>query len=434
MVRKSELAEVPVHSQRSRTRAVRAALRVERGISEIETDVFRVRVSTGRRDQVTGSPKQLERIVRGGIRDARRARNELESQARQGSRADAPMTVGQLLDEWLASCARRVGKPGRGGLEQNTYNNYELQVRTLKATRLASLRLEELTNRQPVEDTYEALEKVIGTARRVQVHKALRSAFNHAMGEGWMLFNPASLVRTKPPEAKSTRAIPTREQVDQAFKIARSLAPDLDVFVATAALTGFRCQALCGLRWSDVDFETQSIFIRRVINVVGGRVVLVDYAKHRRGKPAPPPKYLDSALLPRLRELRDRQVLRASEAGTTPAEDGWLFSSDGLGLEPGNPEFFGRRVSKLMKLVGTDSTLHSFRHHRGSKLVSEGVDPAIAARELDHASLSYFLNTYVHPVRSTIEPRLTAIGSEYAIGGTPGSDAPLEGGTNGDAT
>ena len=55
-----------------------------------------------------------------------------------------------------------------------------------------------------------------------------------------------------------------------------------------------------------------------------------------------------------------------------------------------------------MKLVGTDSTLHSFRHHRGSKLVSEGVDPAIADRELDHASLSYFLNTYVHPVRSTI--------------------------------
>ena len=92
-----------------------------------------------------------------------------------------------------------------------------------------------------------------------------------------MLFNPASLVRTKPPEAKSTRAIPTREQVDQAFVIARSLAPDLDVFVATAALTGFRRQALCGLRWSDVDFETQSIFIRRVINVVGGRVVLVDY-------------------------------------------------------------------------------------------------------------------------------------------------------------
>ncbi len=75
-----------------------------------------------------------------------------------------------------------------------------------------------------------------------------------------------------------------------------------------------------------------------------------------------------------------------------------------MGLEVANPEYFGRRSRKLMSSSESDATLHSFRHHRGSKLVSEGVDPAIAARELDHASLSYFLNTYVHPVRSTVDP------------------------------
>ena len=47
-------------------------LRVERGITEIERDVFRVRVSTGDRDPLSGSPKQLERIVRGGIREVSR--------------------------------------------------------------------------------------------------------------------------------------------------------------------------------------------------------------------------------------------------------------------------------------------------------------------------------------------------------------------------
>ena len=258
---------------------------------------------------------------------------------------------------------------------------------------------------------------MISPTRVIQVHKALRSAFNHTMGEGWMILNPATLVRTLPPEPKNRHATPTREQIDEAYALAQHLDPDLDVFLATAALTGLRRQALCGLQWPDIDFESQSIFIRRVVNVVGGRVVLVDYAKHRRDKAAPLPKFLDAALAPRLRELRERQERRAAMIGATTPEDGWLFSSDGMGLEVVNPEYFGRRISKLMRLIGVDATLHSLRHHRGSKLVSEGVDPAIAARELDHASLSYFLDTYVHPVRSTVDPRLSRIGSEYAIGG-----------------
>jgi hypothetical protein len=142
-------------------------LRTERGIREIEHDVFRVRVSTGSRDPLSGSPKQLERIVRGGIREARRVHSELETEVKKGRHGGPTMTVGELLDTWLALCAKRIGKPGRAGLEQNTYNNYELQVRTLKATQLASVSLNRLTTRQPVEETYEALGEVLGQARKV---------------------------------------------------------------------------------------------------------------------------------------------------------------------------------------------------------------------------------------------------------------------------
>ena len=128
------------------------ALRAERGIKEVAPEVFRVRVNTGTRDPLTGSPKQLERVVRGGIREARRVRSELETKVRAGGRGVPSMTVGELLDAWLAGCAKRVGKTGRGGLEQSSYNNYELQVRTLKATQLARVRLDQITSRQPVEE------------------------------------------------------------------------------------------------------------------------------------------------------------------------------------------------------------------------------------------------------------------------------------------
>jgi len=38
----------------------------------------------GSRDPLTGSPKQLERIVRGGIREARRVHSELETEVKKG--------------------------------------------------------------------------------------------------------------------------------------------------------------------------------------------------------------------------------------------------------------------------------------------------------------------------------------------------------------
>jgi integrase len=400
-------------SKAAETNKASEALYRERGIREIEKGVFRVRVFAGR-DPLTGSPLQPERIVRGGIRRAREVRSELESEIRD-STGSPDMIVGGLLDSWLKSCEQRLEKDGRSGLEQNTYDSYALQVKQLKATQLASMRLNELKTRGPVEKTYEALSKILGPARMVQVHKALRQAFNYAIGEGWMVINPAALVRDKPSPPKRSGATPTSDDVGKLVAAAGKWQPDLDVFVATAALSGLRRQALCGLRWSDVDFRKQLIHVRRVINVVHGNPVVVDYAKHRRGKPASPPKYLDAALVPMLQELHDRQLRRLREAGQTAPEDGWLFSRDGMGMEHVRPDHFGRLTSEVMGSMNLNSTLHSLRHHRGSQLIDKGVDPATAAAELDHGSLSYFLDTYVHSVRKEVNPKLKAVGKSYKI-------------------
>lgn len=390
-------------------------LRQERGIREISREYWRVRVATGQRDAITGAPKQLERKVRGGIRQARLVHARLEAEVEKGRYRGPEMTVGDLLDHWLAVCEQRLTKTGRAGLERNTYDNYALQVKTLKATKLATMPIGQVTTRTPVERTYDALSSSLGPARMAQVHKALRAAFNFAMGEGWITVNPAALVREKPAPPTSKRETPTREQVAEAFERARAVHPDLDAFIATAALTGLRRQALCGLRWSDVDFEERAIWVRRVINVVAGKPELVDHAKHRRGRPEPPPKHLDSALAPILRELRERQRARAATAGAPYPADAWLFSRDGMGLEPVSPDHFGRLVREVMRGLDINATLHSLRHHRGSQLVSDGVDPAIAARELDHGSLSFFLDTYVHAVRRETDPRLAAVGEKYEI-------------------
>ena len=64
-----------------------------------------------------------------------------------------------------------------------------------------------------------------------------------------MVLNPAhasSWWTVLPPEPKNRHATPAREQIDEAYALAQHLDPDLDVFLATAALTGLRRQAHVG--------------------------------------------------------------------------------------------------------------------------------------------------------------------------------------------
>jgi len=99
----------------------------ERSIKEVENGVFRVRVFKYR-DLLTGHPIQSERTVRGGTHRAREVPSEIDSEIHRAV-GEPDMTARALLDLWLQDCEPRLDKPGRSGLEQNTYNSYDLQVR-----------------------------------------------------------------------------------------------------------------------------------------------------------------------------------------------------------------------------------------------------------------------------------------------------------------
>jgi integrase len=231
------------------------------------------------------------------------------------------------------------------------------------------------------------------------------------IGRKWLKFNAAKYVEDKPSPPKKKMPKATVEEVRLLIETAPQVHPDLAAYFLTAALTGLRRQALTGLMWGDFDWDKQTVTINRVHNSVWGKVQTVAWAKHRKGKPVPV-HLLDPVVVDTLHALHNAQLERCKQTGTTPPSAGWVFSYDGMGLTPMEPDYVQRQVKAIGDLAGLPYRSHDMRHHRGTELIAAGVDVARVAAELDHEDISLTLRTYVGatPAGDTV---ITALGRQY---------------------
>lgn len=94
---------------------------------------------------------------------------------------------------------------------------------------------------------------------------------------------------------------------------------------------GLRRGEACGLRWEDVDFETNRLSIRRAL-IPLGREVHVCEPKTRKGRRVLP---LNSATVAAPRQQAARQADDAQQWGAAWADTGYAFTQeDGQPLHP----------------------------------------------------------------------------------------------------
>lgn len=140
--------------------------------------------------------------------------------------------------------------------------------------------------------------------------------------------------------------------------------------VRVAGYTGLRRSELVALRWSDVDFTTRQIHVRRTISAR----VLVDTPKSGKRRSVP---MTDRALgaLDRLAQRRD----------FTGPRDYVAVSTMGDHI---NPDSMAQRVVKAQANAGLRPLhFHGLRHSFASQLVAAGLGLADVQKALGHAHI-----------------------------------------------
>jgi integrase len=349
---------------------------------------------------------------------------KLERDRESGSVLNAGVrwTVAQWLEYWLENIAGPFVRP-------NTLAGYRVAVRAhlipgIGAHKLATLRPEHL------ERLYMGMLKkptrrgtLTKPATVHQAHRTLRAALNEAVKRGYLVRNPALLA--KAPAADHDEVEPySVEEVQQILQAALSRRNGARWAIALAL--GLRQGEALGLKWSDVDFESRTLTVRRnrlrprFDHGCGAKPCGkrhpgycpqrvqnrpdADETKSRAGKRL---IGLPDALADLLRAHRSAQELERRRAAQLWHADGWVFA-DELG-RPLNPRTDWSNWKTLLTDAGVrDARLHDARHTAATVLLLLGVSERAVMGVMGWSD-SGMVSRYAHivaPIRNDIADRV----------------------------
>jgi integrase len=227
-----------------------------------------------------------------------------------------------------------------------------------------------------------------------------------------MVVNPAGRVRAPRVERKAPTVWDATE-IDKFLKAAGS--NQFVEYFELAILTGLRRSEIAGLRWVNVDLDSKTSKILRVVETlqrVDGHGLVTGTPKSDRSRRV-------IALSPRavslLRSVRAKQSEQRLKAGKAWNESGGYVFTDAVGspLDSGRVSKEFRRVANSIGSRGV--TLHSLRHAHASLLISKGTHIKVVSERLGHTSTSFTLDTYAHLLPGMQEAAAEAIDAALAV-------------------
>jgi integrase len=373
---------------------------------------------------------------------------KLHEQARKGPVATKYPTVAEYLTYWLGD----VIQPNR---EPNTYSHYELMARLHIIPGLGKKRLDKLTvrdvqgwlNRLPdacqccaqgkdakrSKDHRDPRKRqrccALGNCcqdfpsrRTIQAARnALRAALNQAQTEEILSRNVASLAKL-PTARKRTRKSSTWtvEEARRFLEYARENDDPLYAAWVLILVMGMRKGEVFGLRWADVDFDTEEVSIAWQLQRVGARLIHKERTKTDGSTDVLPLPSLVTAAL-RIRDIQQAQARRAQ--GDDWHKSDLVFTTrTGRPIEPRNVNraFEARCAAAGVKVI----RVHDTRHTCGKLLAALDVHPRVAMQILRHSRISMTMEIYTEVPSEDTRAALKRLGDHLRRPGDQDEDGP----------
>ena len=290
---------------------------------------------------------------------------------KQHFQSSGRLTVKELFEEWLDSVKIRV--------KYSTYANYRMKADKHILPEFCSLKYESLTTSM----IQNFIQKKINSGLSpkyvsdiVIVFKTMVKYISRVHG----FRNPLSDVILPKSQKKEMNLLSEHQQKLLCHYLMKN--QNLTALCILISMhMGLRIGEICGLQWSDIDFEKQILTVRRTVQRIhtgNGTKLLIDTPKTNSAKRSVPIPDFMMNLLKKFRNQSDFYILSDSE---TPTE----------------PRTMQRRFKAVFKKANLPSVnFHSLRHLFATNCIKAGFDVKTLSEILGHASVETTLKLYVH--------------------------------------
>jgi integrase len=329
------------------------------------------------RDPETGKRRYLWRSIKGTKRDAEALLTRLLAKHDTGTDLlPSKLTVEQFSEEWLKTLKKKV-KP-------RTHARYCELLRIHIVPHIGAVELKKLKPLHIERLLLRCRQKGLSERTLLHVFRVLHTALVQAVQ--WQLVerNVAQAVQPPKPEKNEMDAV-TPEDADRILAAAADT--EIEVPVTIALGTGMRLGEVLGLRWSDIDFKSESLRVRQTLNVDRTFGTPKSYRSRRS---IPLPKFLLKVLKTQRARLSELRLMAGSAW-----QDHDLVASRADG-SPMDPRRVSRLFTALAKESGYDFTFHGLRHAYASLMLASGIDLKVTSDLLGHSTIGITADLYTH--------------------------------------
>ena len=264
------------------------------------------------------------------------------------------------------------------------------EVTARKFAKAVDMRIERLFDRN---------EEPLSRTTILHHYRALSTIMTSAMYDGYIPDNP--LRRVRPPKrGKQKNTYLDDVQARELIQLVKEKAPHpFDMIIIMLIQTGMRRGECIGLKWEDINFEDQTIYISRSLLYLPGEGIYEDTPKNESSVRV---IKVGKNLIEQLKEYKkwqDHEAAVAEEKYRIWEDSGRVFTSvTGGNLNPGT-------VTSWFHKFVTDNELpyvsiHGLRHTNARIMISRGVPITTAAKRLGHTTSATTAKIYAHEIES----------------------------------
>ena len=304
---------------------------------------------------------------------------------------ESRITLGEWLDKWMDEYMMFT-------LRESTLESYGCLIRNQVKPFIGNKPLSALTTSE-MQKFYNKIKKegrvrehpihgkALADSMVRGIHMMLHEALDMAVKERLIVKNPTNGT-TVPKCNYAEKQVLVDSQLDT-FLAAIEAYPEWVDFFYTEVMIG----QICGLKWSDVDFESGKLRVQRAVTRQKGGIRIGE-TKTDTGMRVIvlPPSVLDM--------LRRRKAEALSE---------WVFYKLTNPCEPMSPDAAYRKLKIILKNAELPLIrFHDLRHTFATHATDGGVDPKTLSGILGHTNASFTLDTYTH-VTSDMQKKASAV-------------------------
>lgn len=238
--------------------------------------------------------------------------------------------------------------------------------------------------------------KTVSNSTVLHYHKVLNNIMNTAVRWGVIPFNVIEKhVELPKIEKKEAQFLDDQEAIEF-LELLNEEPIKYRVALNLLIFSGLRRGEICGLKWSDIDFDNNILTVRRALKYVSGEKIIEGdtktYGSMRSFK-------LPSIIFDMLSSYRKCQLEERIKIGDKWADNDYIFTrwnGEAMSLDTLGNYLKNFTIKHNLK----DIHLHSLRHTNASLLIASGVDIKTVSTRLGHSNVSTTGDIYAHAIKT----------------------------------